>query len=87
MAKSCVVTHYSNSINQLNLPQRIKENLEHHNHFDATIDEIEDKNKFSRPNGLDHFSFKVSDEILLLTIINWDINKLAKSTMEFNRRT
>ena len=40
MAKFCIKRHYSNSIDQLNLPKILKENLENHNHVEITIDEI-----------------------------------------------
>ena len=39
IAKSCVAKHYTNSLDQLNLPKNIKESFEeHHNHFCVTID-------------------------------------------------
>ena len=37
MAKSCVRTHYVNSIDKLNLPNIIKNNLGNHDHFDTRM--------------------------------------------------
>ena len=89
MAKCCVKNHFGNSIDELELPNLIKNDLKNDqkSHFEVSIDEKFTFVQYASARGYDYYIFNSDKENVLLSMINivnygWEFWKTQKRRLE-----